>query len=163
MRNTLLIAYGNPSRKDDGAAFHILLKLRELLHLDPLPLLELTDGELIPGLHVVYTQQLVPEMSETLAEMDTAVFLDAHVAGTDWPSIHWQEITPRLQTGMVSHHFKPDTLLAWSVSLYGKAPQAFVLSVLGNDFDFGYDLSPETMLLVDKAVHVLISKVNLPI
>ncbi|MHB9033112.1 MAG: hydrogenase maturation protease [Anaerolineae bacterium] len=162
MHKILLIAYGNPSRRDDGLAYHVLEHLRELLYLEPIPLLELADGELIPGLEVIYTQQLVPELSENLAEADTVVFIDAHVAAVDWQPVHWQEISARYEAGMVTHHFKPDTLLAWSSSLYGKAPQAFILSVLGVDFDFGYELSPETSQLVIEAAKLLADKLSLP-
>jgi hydrogenase maturation protease len=160
MADTLLIAYGNPSRQDDGVALHLMLHLRAMLQLEPLPLLELSDGPLAPGLQVVYTQQLVPEMSEALAQVDKAVFIDAHVPGTDWLPIHWRPITPQHHVTMVSHHFTPETLLAWSYSLYGKAPQAFILSILGTNFDFGYELAPETERRALEAAGILYEKLG---
>ena len=142
MASTLLIAYGNPSRQDDGLAYHLVLTLRNLLGLASIPLDELADGELLPGLQVYYTQQLMPEMAELLSEVDTVVFMDAHVAGTAYQPIHFQEIQPLFRPSMVSHHFKPEVLVAYSMSLFGRAPRALILSVLGTNFDFGTELSP---------------------
>jgi len=162
MCHTLLIAYGNPSRRDDGLAFHILLNLRTLFDLEAVELLDLTDGELLPGLQAIYAQQLIPEMSEALSKVQVAIFIDAHVADAGWPPIYWQETTPRFEAGMVSHHFTPDTLLAWSVSLFGRAPRAFTLSVEGVDFDFGYELAPQTAVLADQAAALLAEKIKHP-
>ena len=45
---------------------------------------------------------------------------------------------------MMGHHLKPGVVVALAESLYGHRPEAFLLSVLGNDFDFGEALSPQT-------------------
>ena len=161
MTATLLIAYGNPSRQDDGLAYHIVLALRDLLGLELITIDEFADGELLSGLQVCYTQQLMPEMAEMLAEMDTVVFMDAHVPGTSYQPVHWEEIQPMFLPSMVSHHFKPKVLIAWCTSLYGRAPKAFVLSVLGTDFDFGTELSSETAKRVNEAAHLLADRLGL--
>jgi hydrogenase maturation protease len=156
-----LIAYGNPSRQDDGLAYHVILALRDLLGLELVTIDELQDGELLPELQVCFTQQLVPEMAEMLAEMSIVVFMDAHVPGTDYQPVHWQEIEPLFRPSMVSHHFKPEVLIAWCSSLYGHTPQAFVLSVLGTAFDFGTELSPEANLRARQAAQLLNEKLCL--
>jgi hydrogenase maturation protease len=150
-----LIAYGNPSRQDDGLAYHIVLALRDLLGLESITMDELSDGVLIPGLQACFTQQLMPEMAQMLAEVDTVVFIDAHVPGTNHQPIHWEEIQPLFHPSMVSHHFKPEVLIAYSESLYGRSPKAIVLSVLGTHFDFGTELSFETAVRVREAAHLL--------
>jgi hydrogenase maturation protease len=157
----LLIAYGNPSRQDDGLAYHIVIALRNLLGLETIPLDELADGELRDGLQVCFTQQLVPEMAEMLSEMDIVIFIDAHVPGTGYQQVHWEEIQPLFQPSMVSHHFKPEVLVAWCSSLYGHTPQAFILSVLGTNYDFGTELSPETEARVHEAAHLLATQLEL--
>ena len=161
MTSTLLIAYGNPSRQDDGLAYHIVLALRSLLGLEPLTMDELADGELLSGLQVCYTQQLMPEMAEMLAEMDTVIFMDAHVPGTSYQPVHWEEIQPLFRSSMVSHYFKPEVLIAWSTSLYGRAPKAFVLSVLGTDYDFGTELSHDAAERAHEAAHLLAVQLDL--
>jgi len=160
-QQTLLIAYGNPSRQDDGAAYHVVMHLRLLFGLKALSVLDAADEELQPGLRVVYTQQLVPEMSAELAEMDCVVFIDAHVDGAGYTPVHWQEIFPRFQPGAVSHHFAPSQLLAWSQSLYQRVPRAYILSVLGTRFDFGLDLSPETAERAREAAFLLVQKLGI--
>ena len=122
---------------------------------------QLADGELFSGLQVCYTQQLMPEMAEVLAEMDLVIFIDAHVPGTNFQPVHWEEIQPLFRPSMVSHHFKPEVLIAWSASLYGRAPQAFVLSVLGTDYDFGTELSPEAAERAHEAAHLLAVQLGL--
>jgi len=54
MLDTLLIAYGNPDRRDDGVAYHIINRLRAKLGLAQQPILELEEGDLEPGLAVLY-------------------------------------------------------------------------------------------------------------
>jgi hydrogenase maturation protease len=83
------------------------------------------------------------------------VFVDAHVEGTAWSPVHWQEITPAYDPGFVTHHLKPQTLLALCLSLYAKRPQGYILSVLGTDFDFGEELSSTTSARAEEAVERL--------
>lgn len=147
----LLVAYGNVSRRDDGVAFHVIHRLRQRLGLptsDPANVYD--DLDHAPA--ILCAHQLTPEMGETLIAYDIVVFVDAHVAGVDRDQVHWEEVTPAYKPSMVSHHLKPDTLLAICRTLYGRCPKGYVLSILGTDFDFGEDLSPKTSALADEAV-----------
>lgn len=153
--STLIIGYGNVSRRDDGVALHILRRLRARLGLPPDDLIE--PGESAgAALAMVCVHQLVPELAETLISYDTVVFVDAHVKGAGWDPLHWQEVEPAYRSGMVSHHLKPAALLALNRSLYGRSPTGYLLSVLGHDFDFGEELSPETNELAEQAVERLL-------
>ncbi len=162
----LIVAYGNLSRRDDGVAFHIVRRLREELGL-PEPENAPGEGasvlasdsdyaEWSERLAVACMHQLAPEMVEMLSEHDVVVFVDAHVAGAGWQPVEWRALEPTYHSGMVSHHLKPETVLALCRSLYGRNPQGYVLSVEGTDFDFGETLSPGTAALLGEAVrHVL--------
>ncbi len=154
MTSVLLVGYGNLSRRDDGVAFHIIARLRRRLGL-PEQTVEEDTLDAQPATMLVH--QLGPEMAETLARYDAVVFIDAHVAGTDWSPVHWQEITPALRPSMVSHHLKPGVLLSLAGSLYGHAPRGYILSVLGADFDFGEELAPATLALAEEAVERLLA------
>lgn len=154
MSSVLLVGYGNLSRRDDGVAYHILQRLRERLRC-PSPEWEEDYEELGENLAMMCTHQLGPEMAETLSRFDVVVFLDAHIASAEWEAVHWQEIIPAYRPSLVSHHMKPDTLLALCGALYGHTPKGYILSVLGVDFDFGQELSPTTAGLVEDAVQVL--------
>lgn len=155
MTTVLIIGYGNLSRRDDGVAFHIIARLRRRLGLTG-PLDEDEPDTLGEQIATMLAHQLGPEMAETLARYDVVVFIDAHVAGTDWSPVHWQEIAPALRSSMVSHHLKPGVLLSLAGSLYGHAPRGYALSVLGADFDFGETLAPDTSKRADEAVERLL-------
>ena len=172
-RTVLLIGYGNTSRRDDGVAGHILMRLRERLGLAPIVLEDdvwlSDDGEIIieeppegyPRIKMVLLHQLAPELGELVSRFDRVVFVDAHVKGATtvggchWEPVHLQAIDPAYQSGMVTHHLKPAAVLALAQSLYGRRPQGYVLSVLGHDFDFGDELSEPTSRLADEAVSKL--------
>ena len=162
----LIVAYGNLSRRDDGVAFHVVRRLRERLGLPALA--EGEPGEAVDDdyarwsnrLAVACMHQLAPETAELLAQHEIVVFVDAHVPGTDREPVEWQTVTPAYHSGMVSHHLKPDSVLALCHSLYGHCPQGYVLSIVGTDFDFGETLSPSTAALLDQAVACLLELLN---
>jgi hydrogenase maturation protease len=156
MPSILIIGYGNASRRDDGVAFHILSHLRACLGLPERPLDEEVDDPAERPAMIV-GHQLGPELVELIVKYDIVVFVDAHTEGTGWEPVHWQEITPSLRSGMVSHHLKPGTLLALCDSIYGHSPRGYALSVLGTDFDFGDDLAPETATRAAQAVERLVA------
>jgi hydrogenase maturation protease len=177
MTSVIILAYGNASRQDDGVAFHIIARLRRRLGL-LLPDDEVSDSFLAAhecardyiseNLAILCMHQLGPELSETLTHYDFAIFIDAHVQGTDWEVVHWQEVVPAYRPSMVSHHLKPDALLALCSSLFGHTPRGYILSVLGTSFDFGEELSATTSALAEQAVERLVAflgteKVWLPV
>jgi hydrogenase maturation protease len=163
--SVLIVAYGNLSRRDDGVAFHVVRRLRERLGLSA-P--ESAPGEAVEDDYAVWNgrlavacmHQLAPEMAEMLSERDVVVFVDAHVPEVGWEPVEWREVIPAYHSGMVSHHLKPDAVLALCHSLYGRCPQGYVLSVVGTDFDFGETLSPSTAALVEEAVGRLLGLLN---
>jgi hydrogenase maturation protease len=157
--SVLLIGYGNSSRRDDGVAEHILRRLLAALDLDPESLMTEQDEEQRPGLRAVLVHQLAPELAELAWRYDTVVFLDAHVPGVDWEPLAWQAIEPTVQGGMSGHHLKPGVILSLCETLYGHRPQAYMLSVLGHNFDFGETLTAETSKLADQAVQRLLELV----
>ncbi len=158
----LIVAYGNLSRRDDGVAFHLVRRLRDALGLP--------EGENVPGeaidddyaewsdrLAVACLHQLAPEIADIVSQRDIVVFVDAHVSGIGWQPVEWRKLPPEYHSGMVSHHLKPDAVLALCHSLYGRCPQGYVLSIEGSDFDFGETLSPSTAALLDQAMGHLVA------
>ncbi len=158
---TLIIGFGNPSRRDDGVALVVVTDLRARLGL---PVLEEGDDgydDLGSDLDTLFLQQLNPELAETLAAYDRVVFVDAHV-GADSPIsagaeelIRRSTIQPADDPGLVSHHFKPSRLLALAAALYGRAPAAELVSIAGFDFDFGPELSPASASAARRAAEEL--------
>lgn len=160
MASFLLIPYGNPSRRDDGVAFHIARRLLDRLGLEAQDVEEVATYDVQGGLTILGVHQLAPELAQDLAEVDVVVFIDAHVPGTAWDEVHWEEIQGELRPSMVTHHLKPESVLALCHALYQRAPKAYVLSVLGTDFDFGGELSLQAQALVEPAVERLLALIG---
>ena len=141
---TLIIGYGNPSRRDDGVGLAVVNELRRRIGASILD--ETVDGfeDLGGPLDTLFLQQLTPELAETLAQYDHVVFVDAHLAQTGDELIRQVDLGPNLDPALVSHHFKPGRLLALAQTLYGHAPSAELVSICGFDFDFDTTLSPLT-------------------
>lgn len=142
---TLVIGFGNPSRRDDGVGLAVINGLRERLGLPTLD--ENADGfdDLGRPLDTLFLQQLNLELAETLAEYDQVCFVDARVGQAGEEIIQHTLVEANPDPALVSHHFRPGRLLALAGSLYGKAPHAELISIQGFDFDFGDDLSEATL------------------
>lgn len=148
---SLVIGYGNPSRRDDGVALHVVNGLRERWGQPTLaPLIDGWDD--LGGMRdSLFLQQLTPELAATLAEYDLVVFVDAALPQMEEP-VRLERVAPGLRMAAVSHHMEPATLLALAGQLYGQAPAGWLASVRGHDLGFGEQLSPETAAAVPEAV-----------
>jgi hydrogenase maturation protease len=150
----LVIGYGNPSRRDDGVGLAVVNGLRERMGRPPLE--DGDDGydELGGDADTLFMQQLPPELSEILAGYDRVWFVDAHI-GAHPELVRRVPLSANLDPALVSHHFKPESLLALAGQLYGHTPEAELISILGQDFDFGEELSPSSAEGVRQVVDAL--------
>jgi len=148
---SLVIGYGNPSRRDDGVGLAVVNALRG--RWGQASLAPYDDGwEDLGGTRdSLSLQQLTPELAPALAQYDLVIFVDAALLESA-EAVHSERIAPNYCTGAISHHMEPATLLALACQLYGRAPQGFLISVRGHDFNFGDQLSPETHAAVAEAV-----------
>lgn len=129
---TLLLAYGNTLRRDDGAAHAVVQRL--LLG----PMLEVHD-----------CRQLLPEHAELLTRGQQVIFVDAAVG--------IQAVTPQRIQGdgslpSLNHSCDPAWLLALADTLYEHRPIAWMVSIPAHDLDLGEGLSPGTDRAIDEAV-----------
>ncbi len=141
---TLIIGYGNRSRRDDGAGWFVLEQLAAL---------ELSGVELETG------HQLTVEIAEALSQCDTAIFIDAAVP--EAPALICRtEVTPRFQSHAVAHYLTPADVLSLCQTLYGRAPRATLFSIRGRDFNFGTTLSPEVEQAAREVVRQIVALVG---
>jgi hydrogenase maturation protease len=128
MGGILVIGYGNPLRGDDGLGWHAASRLA---------------GELEgTGAEVLVLHQLAPEVAQDLSRAALAVFIDAGCEGTPG-ELRVSEVLPDAsQPGSFSHQVNPAVLLALAAQLYGSAPRAWMVSVVGEAFGHGENLSP---------------------
>jgi Ni,Fe-hydrogenase maturation factor len=126
LKTLLIIGYGNPDREDDGVAWHILRALTLKLGLAAPESYEDEFPE-FARIDFAFHLQLTPEMAEDISAYEYVCFVDAHTGNIPEPV--------RL--------------------IYGKKPDAALLSVLGQRFLFSRQLSKETARLVPPSVELV--------
>ena len=126
-RNFLVIGYGNELRSDDGVGPKVARAVAELK---------------LPDVDSVACHQLTPELAEEISRARSVVFVDAAVdAG---PGIQLGALEPARTGQIMAHAADPQTLLALARDLFGKAPEAWSLTIAAENLDFGEALSPRT-------------------
>jgi hydrogenase maturation protease len=124
---TLVIGYGNNSRKDDGVGWFVIQQL--------------AASDLPAGVELETAHQLEVELSETLTGYDRVIFVDAAIPEAP-ERIMRTEVTPQFQSHAVAHYLTPPDVLSLCKTLYGRQPEAWLFSIRGDDFNFGEELTP---------------------
>ncbi len=119
----LLVGFGHPLRRDDGVGLWVANRL-----------------EGTEGIEVVSGQVLTPELVPKVAGADLVLFVDAR-AGTG--PVRWERLRPTPPPGL-AHSLSPGALLAWGQRLFGRNPEAWLVTVPAKDFGIGEGLSPGT-------------------
>jgi hydrogenase maturation protease len=151
---TLIVGYGNADRQDDGVAWHVLSGIARSLG-RPVP--DAPEEGFFPEgqeTDLWYTLQLAPEMSEDFARYERICFVDAHT-GNIAEEVLLQPVEASQASSAFTHHLTPAACLALTQTLYGKSPEAKLLSIRGYKFGFARELSPETAALAEQAEQVL--------
>lgn len=153
LKKVLIIGYGNPDREDDGVAWHIL---RELTIKLGLPSPDSYEDEFPEStlIDFAFHLQLTPEMAEDVSAYEYVCFMDAHTGNIPEP-VRLIDVESEFQHSPFTHHLTPQSLLSMCETIYGKKPEAVLLSVLGHRFLFSRELSGETAALVPQAVGLI--------
>ncbi len=123
----LVIGYGNPTRGDDRIGWVVAERLAE----------EMPDARV----QVLARQQLTLDLAADLSRVERVVFIDAAVVGTPG-EIQVERIDPAAAPiEAFSHQLAPAALLECARTLYGECPEGYVISVVGESFEFGDALS----------------------
>jgi hydrogenase maturation protease len=145
MPQVLIIAYGNPLRCDDGLAWHAADLLQEL-----------TSSSAV---EIITCHQLTPELALSVSQAATVLFIDAARNGVAGELIS-ARIEPERFSSLFSHEFSPPAILEAAQELYGKSPQAFAISLVGECFDHGETLSPKVRVSLPKLIALVTERVN---
>lgn len=123
---TLLLAWGNPGRLDDG--------------LGP-ALARAVEAMRLPGVVVETAHQLQIEHSQLISRFDRVLFADADRVGPAPFSL--SPLRPDCNGVCFSSHIvSPGAVLSLARDLFGAAPEAWLATVRGYEFDdFGERLS----------------------
>jgi hydrogenase maturation protease len=126
MPGTLIIAYGNPLRCDDGVAWRAAEELTRLN---------------LPGdIEIITRHQLTPELASIVSESSLVVFVDAAYKGAPGEIVSLPA-EPKPQSSIFTHEFSPASILSAARELFSNSPKAFVVSIAGQNFDHGETLS----------------------
>ena len=125
MPRFLVIGFGNPLRSDDGVGWIVAQELEK----------ELSGKDV----KVVAAHQLLPEMAEEISRVERVVFVDAAESGESG-TIAEKFIEPASAT-LDTHELSPAAVLRLAKELYGKVPQAHLLTIAGESFETGDQIS----------------------
>lgn len=134
MKMQLVIGIGNRIRQDDGIG----------------PLL-VESIEPPDDVETIAVPQLTPELAERLRAADRVLFVDASLLGD---GVRIDPLRPA-EPGGIGHALGPSGLLALTEKLYGRAPDAWALSIPGRSFGLGEELSSEAESLLPEAKALL--------
>lgn len=120
-----LIGYGNPGRGDDGLGPALASRMAD-----------------VTGLAVTTEYQLTVDHALLIADAEMVIFADA-LLHADVP-FTFTQVTPSTSHDVTSHSLSPQAVLALCNTLYGHAPEAYVLGIAGHEFgEVKEGLSPQ--------------------
>ena len=99
----------------------------------------------------VMLHQLVPEIIPVVANYPLVFFVDAHV-GAIPDEVRVVQVEEEHGFHAVSHHMSPGMVLGMVRETKGVAPASYLVSVRGENFDFGLGISEACKLFADVAI-----------
>ena len=127
-KKVLVIGFGSVLRGDDSFGPIVAEEIEKYL---------VNQGTLSSQAEVLIKQTLTPELAEDVSKSELVIFIDASKDGEPGKLIEERiQSDPLARVSMV-HFLNPKALLNWTEQLYGKQVEAVILTVVGNDFNFG--------------------------
>jgi hydrogenase maturation protease len=135
-RKLILIAAGNPLRRDDGVAQRALQLLPADLECETRSVLQWT-----------------PELAAEIAGYETVVFLDAD---THADAVAIQALSAAAGNSPLTHAANAAEIVALSTALYGFTGRALLCRIPASDFSEGEGLSERAELEASQAVATML-------
>jgi len=151
----LVIGYGNAYCHDDGVALVVINELRRRHGIRELQPDEDGLDDLGHEFDSIMVHQLVPEVVPVVAHYQCVVFVDAHV-GSIPDDVRVIRVQEEYRFHAVTHHMTPGMILSMARETTGGAPSGYLVSVRGENFDFGLGLSDPCRLRVDGATEKIL-------
>ncbi len=123
----IVIAIGNPIRRDDGVAHHV---------------------QITPGVETRAVLQLTPELSETIAPYSTVVFVDADL---DAKQVRMELVASVHAPSALTHVTKPAEIVAMARALFGFSGRAYTCHIPASDLSEGEGISESTQRFARQA------------
>lgn len=157
--NVLVIGYGNAYCHDDGVALVVINTLRHLHGIRELQPDEDGWDDLGHEVDSIMLHQLVPEVVPVVANYTRIVFVDAH-GGNISDDVRVIRVQEEYRFHAVSHHMSPGMILSMARETTGHAASGYLVSVRGENFDFGLGLSDPCSLRADTAVRKILDLIK---
>jgi hydrogenase maturation protease len=120
----LVIGYGNTLRRDDGVG----PKLADAV-----------EALGLPRVRTLACPLLTPELAEPISQAGIVIFVDAAV---DAPlEVQRRKLVPAASSQVMAHAANPATLLALARDVFGRAPEAWLLTIPIAELGIGEALS----------------------
>ena len=144
----LIIGCGNALRGDDAVGAQVARAI---------------DKWHLPNVKAIAVHQLMPELSIEIAQADYVIFVEACKEGSHACNIQFGPISASLNDNQPptqsshsrTHSHSVEGLLTLTQKVYGHTPQAWLLQVPTESFDFGEQLSSTALRGSDKAVQTV--------
>lgn len=140
----LIIGYGNELRGDDAVGGQVAQAVAQW-HL--------------PDVQALIVHQLLPELAIEVAKSDYVVFIDACGEDSCARSVQIDPIVigshDTQSASTLTHTHSARGLLRLTEQIYGYTPQAWLLQVPSESFDFGQQLSSTARSGCDEALRVI--------
>lgn len=134
-----IVGYGNPQHRDDGIGPYVANRAKTVLKGNKMT-------------RVLAADRLEPDLIMPLRHAGLVIFVDATMDELKNGWI-WTEIKPEIKNlPFLTYHVKPAFILGLLQSIYNNCPPTWLVSVQGDDFGFGGDL---TRSAEERSIHVL--------
>ena len=134
----LVIGYGNTLRRDDGVGPRVAARVEELR---------------LPGVLTMACPQLTPELADPVSQAGAVVFVDASVEQRG--PVRMRRLGPSDSSQILAHAADPRILLALARDAFGRAPQAWIVTIPARELGFGERLSRPASLGLRDAVRAV--------
>lgn len=136
---TLIIGYGSTLRCDDGVGYLVAERLSEML----------------PEGAVIARQQLTPDLADAISHVEMVIFVDA-CAASEPGRIQVKPVAPKGENwGAFVHEMSPEVLLDCVKELYGKVPEARLITIGGGSFEIGQTLTAPVEEALEQVIQML--------
>jgi hydrogenase maturation protease len=133
----LLVAVGNPLRRDDGIAHRVL---------------EILDPERTAGVSTSSVHQLTPELAEEFSRHDAVIIVDADVEPGE---AYLEEIAEPGRRASLGHELGAAEIVSLARTLYDWKGACVLCHVPGADFTDGGGFSDEAEGSAWRAAHLI--------
>ena len=141
--HALLLGIGNSARRDDGLGWAFLDAIRK-------------EGRFAGEL--AYRYQLQVEDADVIRNYETVIFVDALHRPMEG-GFYWKPCLPVATFGFTTHAMDPESVVALCQELYGEAPEAYTLGIVGHAWGLEEGLSPEAKVNLEAALRFFGEKI----